>query len=96
MGIGEHARAGDKRETGDAGNKRALSQISLKSDRERLGTRQGLQLCFTIGVRAMIVDLPIRLKGNSRRISGNSLSPLGAQFPEYGYRRCFADVTNRG
>ena len=31
----------------------------------------------------MIVDLPIRLKGNSRRTSGNSLSPLGAQFPEY-------------
>ena len=25
----------------------------------------------------MIVDLPIRLKGNSRRTSGNSLSPLG-------------------
>ena len=31
----------------------------------------------------MIVDLPIRLKRNSRRTSGNSLSPLGAQFPEY-------------
>ena len=28
---------------------------------------------------AMIVDLPIRLKGNSKPTSGNSFSPLGAQ-----------------
>ena len=25
------------------------------------------------------VDLPIKMKGNSKRTSGNSLSPLGAQ-----------------
>ena len=30
-------------------------------------------------VKNAIVDLPIRLKGNSKRISGNSLSPLGTQ-----------------
>ena len=30
-------------------------------------------------VKNAIVDLPIRMKGNSKRISGNSLSPLGAQ-----------------
>ena len=30
-------------------------------------------------VKKAIVDLPIRLKGNSKRISGNSLSPLGTQ-----------------
>ena len=33
--------------------------------------------------------LSIRLKGNSKRTSGNSLSPLGP-------RRCFTDVTIRG
>ena len=30
-------------------------------------------------VKIAIVDLPISLKGNSKRISGNSLSPFGAQ-----------------
>ena len=30
-------------------------------------------------VKKTIVDLPIRIKGNSKRSSGNSLSPLGAQ-----------------
>ena len=39
------------------------------------------------------VDLPIKMKGNSKRTSGNSLSP---GCPEQGYRRCFADVTSRG
>ena len=29
-------------------------------------------------------DLPIRLKGNSKRISGNSLSPLGDQNKDLG------------
>ena len=75
----------------------------------------------------LIANLPIRLKGNLKRISGTSLgpikmksnlkrisgislgpikmkrnfkrnryflNPLGA--PEQRYRRCFADVTNRG
>ena len=28
-------------------------------------------------VEKAIVDLPIRMKGNSKRISGNLLSPLG-------------------
>ena len=31
-----------------------------------------------------IVDLPIRMKGNSKLISGNSLSPLGAQNKDVG------------
>ena len=35
-------------------------------------------------VKNAIVDLPIRLKGNSKRISGNSLSPLGAQNSDIG------------
>ena len=30
------------------------------------------------------MDLPIRLKGNSKRISGYSLSPLGAQYKDFG------------
>ena len=44
-------------------------------------------------LKKVIVDLPIRMKWNSKRISGNSLSSLGS--PEQGYQRCFADVTNR-
>ena len=30
-------------------------------------------------VKISIVDLPIRVKGSSKRTSGNSLSPLGTQ-----------------
>ena len=37
-------------------------------------------------LKKAIVDLPIRMKGNSKCTSSNSLSPLGSQ-------RCFADVT---
>jgi len=43
-------------------------------------------------VKKAIVDLPIRMKGNSKRFSSNSLSPLG---PEEGYQRFFADVKFR-
>ena len=35
-------------------------------------------------VEKSIVILPIRLKENSKRISGNSLSPLGAQSQDIG------------
>ena len=35
-------------------------------------------------VKKAIVDLPIRMKGNSKLISGNSLSPLGAQNEDIG------------
>ena len=35
-------------------------------------------------LKKAIVDLPIRLKGNSKRTSGNSLSPLGAQNKDIG------------
>ena len=38
-------------------------------------------------VKKAIVRLPIRLKGNSERISGNSLSPLWGG--EQGSRLCF-------
>ena len=37
-----------------------------------------------IGQLKSVTDLPIRLKGNSKRISGNSLSPLGAQNKDLG------------
>ena len=35
-------------------------------------------------VKKAIVDLPVRLKGNSKRTSGNSLGPLGAQDKDLG------------
>ena len=49
-------------------------------------------LCIRIWVhdwpdKKAIVDLPITLKGNSKHVTSNSLSP---------YRPCFSDVTNRG
>ena len=41
----------------------------------------GIQVCAMIGLlkTIAIVDLPIKVKGNSKCSSGNSLSPLGAQ-----------------
>ena len=35
-------------------------------------------------VKKAIVDLPIRMKGNSKRLAGNSLSPLGGQNKYFG------------
>ena len=35
-------------------------------------------------VEKAIVDLPIKMKGNSKRTSGNSLSPLAAQYKNIG------------
>ena len=35
-------------------------------------------------VKKAIVNLPIRMKGNSKRTSGNSLNPLGAQNKDLG------------
>ena len=40
---------------------------------------QDLSTCHDWPVKKAIVDLPIRLKGNLKRISGNSLSLLGAR-----------------
>ena len=34
-------------------------------------------------LKKAIVDLPISMKGNSKLISGNSLSPLGAQNKDF-------------
>ena len=40
--------------------------------------------CHDWPVEKAIVDLPVRLKENSKRVSGNSSSPLGAQNKDYG------------
>ena len=40
--------------------------------------------CHDWPVEKAIVDLPIRLKENSKRVSGNSSSPLAAQNKDYG------------
>ena len=40
-------------------------------------------------VKKAMVHLPISLKGNSERISGNSLSPFGGGGAEQGSRLCF-------
>ena len=45
-------------------------------------------------VKKDVVNLPISDKGNSKRTSGYSLSPLGA-YNENISRRCFADATSR-
>jgi len=39
---------------------------------------QDLSTCHDWPVRKVIVDLPIRMKGNSKSTSVNSSSPLGA------------------
>ena len=45
-------------------------------------------------VKKVIVNLPIRLKGNSKRVSClEFVESVGG--PEHGFRRCFADVTDR-
>ena len=40
---------------------------------------QDLSTCHDWPVKNVIVDLPIKIKGNSKRFSCNSLSPLGVQ-----------------
>ena len=40
--------------------------------------------CHDWPVEKAIVDLPMRLKENSKRVSGNSSSPLAAQNKDYG------------
>lgn len=64
-------------------------QVRLRSCAEILVL--GLHLCTRIWLRAMIglfkkaiVELPIRLKGNTRRPSGNSLSLLAAHNKDFG------------
>ena len=46
-------------------------------------------------VKNAIVDLPIRMKGNSKRASDNSLSPFGASSERFGAQNK-TDVTIRG
>ena len=60
----------------------------------------GPHLCTRIWVRTMIgllkkaiVNLPIRMKGNLKRTSGDFIESIGGL--EQGCRHCFADVTNR-
>ena len=55
---------------------------------------QDLSTCHDWPVKKAIVDLPIRMTGNSKCTSGNLLSPLGAQNKDQ-CRCCSADVTNR-
>ena len=45
---------------------------------------QGFSARHNWPVKEATVDLPIRLKGNLKRPSGNSLSPLGAQKEDFG------------
>ena len=45
---------------------------------------QDLSTCYDWPVKKAIVNLQIRLKGNSERISGHSLSPLGAENKDIG------------
>ena len=40
---------------------------------------QDLNVCHDLPVKNAIVNLPIKMKGNSKHTSGNFLSPLGAQ-----------------
>ena len=44
----------------------------------------GLSIRHDWPVKKAIVDLPIRMKGNWKRISGNSSSPLAAQNKDLG------------
>ena len=51
--------------------------------------RRGPCSCFApayqdLSTRQAIVDLPIKMKGNSKRTSGNSVSPLAAQYKNIG------------
>ena len=55
---------------------------------------QDLSTCHDWPVKKAIVDLPIRMTGNSKCTSGNLLSPLGAQNKDQ-CRCCSADVTNQ-
>ena len=41
-------------------------------------------MCHDWPVKKVIADLPITIKGNSKRSSGNLLSPLGAQDKDIG------------
>ena len=52
---------------------------------------QDLSTCHGWSVNKAIVNLPIRLKGNSKRISGDLLNIFGGPEQRYGY--CFADIT---
>ena len=51
-------------------------------------------------VKKVIVDLPIKLKGDLKRTSGNSLSPFGAQNKDVGAAaaasQTLLDVASRG
>ena len=45
---------------------------------------QDLSTCHDLPVKKAIANLPIRMKGNLKRTSGNSLNPLGAQNKDLG------------
>ena len=58
---------------------------------------QDLSTCYDWPVKKAIVDLPIKMKGNSNFTSGNSLSSLGAQNKDISaaLRTLLADVKLR-
>lgn len=58
-----------------------------------LSVYEDLSARHDLPVKEAIVDLPIRLEGNLKRISGSPLSPWRTQ--KQGSRRCCADVTIR-
>ena len=53
-----------------------------------------MRTCYDWPVKnqPFIFNLPLKIKGNSKHTSGNSLCPLE---PRKGYRCCFTDVTNQ-
>jgi len=53
-----------------------------------------LSMCLDLPVKKAIVNLPIRLKGNSKQISCNLSESDGC--PEQECRHCFLDITLRG
>ena len=54
---------------------------------------QDLSTCHDWPVKKAIVNFPIKMKGNSKRTSGNSLRESFAD-PEQGSRRSFIEVVN--
>ena len=51
-------------------------------------------MCLDLPVKKVIVNLPIRLKGNSKQISCNLSESDGG--PEQECRHCFLDINLRG
>ena len=55
---------------------------------------QDLSICFGWPVKKSIVDLPIRMKGNTKYTSGNLVSMLVSQNKDIG--TALQTITNKG